>query len=122
MSKFTGMVWNICLKYLKRKSAYKRSWLNEWGGWSGFCVEELKGIEEDPRRYWFGMKDDGGCVVHQLGFPAIIGWRRREKKMVNCWDANEEVGNEIFNLLFPYTFGVWGLWYFLVCATKQGFG
>lgn len=62
----------------KRESAYKRSWLNEGGGWSGFCVEELKGIEEeDPRTYWGGIKD-GGWVVHQLGLPAIIGWEEEK--------------------------------------------
>lgn len=128
--------WKICIdqeatncrhaQRRERESAYKRSWLNEWGG-SWFCVEELKGIEEDPNTYWGGIKD-GGCIVHQLGFPAIICWTKEifcvELIILNSWLANEPyVGNEIFNILshILFLFHLCDI-YFLVCATKQTFG
>ena len=50
---------------------YNSSWLHDCGSSWFSAAKGLKGSEEDPSAYW-GDKRDGGGMLHQLGFPAII--------------------------------------------------
>lgn len=80
----------------REEKFYSSSWLHDWGCCSWESGKELKGNEEeDPCTYWDGNRDGddeednwwglSGCMLHQLGFPAIICFVQSHSQHTDNW-------------------------------------